>query len=650
MNRDSSHLIWLFCALHCVPNREAGRINSPARLLWLCTLFIPPILRDSTMQVTAVWVVAAVALATHAPRADADSLPLVLMDATIVDPPVGSIIGGGLVELAVLPSSPAAVTTRWTLCAQASDLANTSCITCEAFTSGSVAERPACKIEVTTGEVGVIEPRVWATGTADAPFDKLRTLVMGPSSAKTRLGVLVSTPIEVFRLGVSELWQRPFETSKSWWGRSTAPALSNARTAAQEAELLDEPAVALPMSAPPAPPLSLRRHSTFLGPTLPSPIAASQQPRVGGSKRVLVAVVAGARGANVVDASLSSLQASLGATRGLDILLMTYDGTDWEQVASEGAAARRAGDASAPLQTWASEATVVRRRGHMKWWFIKRFVSPALAASGEYGWVLVLDEDALLAASFDGDGFFATLEQHKAVMGQPMHADASETSFGFLQEAGALRMARTEGKGWDGGNTLDGLPVPPAVAEDDVQPGAPDGWGNPQAGEAEVLWTTMVECGPVSAFRADAWPCVWELLQADLTSGFGYDLVWASRCARDEEGIASKAGPGLRAAVTLHHRLEHADLGTASSLHAGFFRRAVGEGLVLFERLRAAAAHAAELAEAQERVVMADPRGMQSDEPADASELIRKALRVDQAQGVMPMEPRVIGVGRRSSV
>jgi hypothetical protein len=564
------------------------------------------------------------------------------MDVTIVDPPKGSIVGGGLVELSVLPSPEAATPDGWTLCAQASDLANTSCIVCEPLAAQNASASAACNIEVATGEMGVIEPRVWAASTIDTTVDQLRGLVTGPSSAQTQLGVLVSTPIEVFRLGLTDVWQRPFETSKSWWGRSTAPALTNAMVAAQDAELLAEPAAHGPIPAPASPPLALRRHATFLGASLPAEAAPRKLP-TRSEQRVLVAVVAGARAAEVVDASLASLHSSLGGTRGLDILFMSYDGTDWEGVARQGAERRAAaGGRSASADLWTEEATFVKRKNHMKWWFVKRFVSPALASSGAYGWVLVLDEDALLTPSFDADGFFSTLELHGAKMGQPMHADASETSFGFLQESGAKHMAESEGAGWQGGNTIDGIAI--RMAEKDSQ----DSSAGNEVGVPDLLWVTMVECGPVTAFRADAWACVWDLLQSDLTSGFGYDLVWASRCARDAEGISQQAGPGIRAAVTLHHRLEHTDLGTASSVHAGFFRRAVGEGLVLFERLRAQAAEAVQVtAQDEDRVFLA---GEEPKSPADASELLRKALDVDQVMGVMPMEPRVIGVGRRAEL
>ncbi|EGD78024.1 hypothetical protein PTSG_09662 [Salpingoeca rosetta] len=45
-------------------------------------------------------------------------------------------------------------------------------------------------------------------------------------------------------------------------------------------------------------------------------------------------------------------------------------------------------------------------------------------------------------------------------------------------------------------------------------------------------WTTFIECGPFVSFMADAWRCVYDLVQGDLGSGWGLDYKWCAY-ARD---------------------------------------------------------------------------------------------------------------------
>jgi len=607
-----------------------------------------------------------VALAACAAKVLAEGPGLVRVPVTIVDPPNGSFVGGGLLELGVAPHAALSADAAWTLCVRGGEGGNTSCIAC-----GPAADAPrgsACLISASVDRAGPTTASVWAVLGTDATVPQLSALVLGPASTTTTLGVLAMTPREVVALPASaEARAAPPSTSQSWWGRSTREAVAEAVRAAEEqvraareADAQDgkhggssaiagddghgalpaqfaTSAVPVPASVPRPAPLSLRRHRTFLGPDLaaeaeeaarlereiaaeeagaPAPLASSLP--------VLVAVAAGARGAAVVNETLWRLHSALSRTRGLDVLVLAYDATDWDAVAAGGAAGGVAG-------TWAEDATVVRRRGHMKWWLVKRFLHPDLASSGAYGWVLILDEDAALGPRFSPEAFFRSLERHGVLIGQPLHADASNTSFPFLQRGHARALVALEGYKWRGDNTLEGAPTGRS--------------GREEGTSAAVLWTTMVECGPVTAFDAQAvWPCVWGLLEPDLASGFGYDLLWASACAAGNQGAAvagedgsagsggkAAVGPAARAGVVLSQELRHVDLGTASGERAGFFRRSVAEALVLFERRRR---------DAGQDVADGGPMT-----PGRAMASLRLALRSGAEAAAFPEEPRVVGVG-----
>ena len=660
----------------------------------------------------------ALALAAAAATAAGEVTSLV-PQCRITGPPNGTFLGGPLIELEVATPSEALAppagdapetVVPWTLCARGSGIANTSCIVCglpeaeagpedaAGASSGAAAAQGAaarCVISVTVPAAGRVAPAVWAGVGAFGTMQELSLMVSKPPCATANVSILAMTPREVLALSpAAGVRASPPSTSQAWWGRSTQQAIEAAVVAGQRASArlpAEEASTAvqgLPEAVPQPPPLSLRAHTGFLGPHS-APAASGEEP-ASAALPVLVAVAAGAKGASVVNDTLSALHSRLGGGRGMDVVVFAYDDTDWSAVAAGCAAAdgarvegctgplsppaRAAGSGSSSSAdgavsdgasldgasswngTWADDATVVRRRGHMKWWFAKRFLHPALVSDGAYSWVLVLDEDAALEGSFDAEAFFATLERHGARMGQPAHADGSETSFPFLQAKTARAVAQAEGKQWHGANTLDGEAVAGGGA------GAADGDAAGPEGRAEVLWTTMAECGPAVAFRAaDAWPCVWGLLESDLTSGFGYDLVWGTACAAESDVSGSGRGggaeasedaseegaggvePPVRAAVTLEHALRHVDLGTASGSSVGFFRRAVAEGLVLFERRRQRAAAEALLSESGsgDGLAAAPPLshewGVQAMQGAMAAGL-----------GTFPSEPQVLGVGRAS--
>eukprot|EP00730_Choanoeca_flexa_P015671 TRINITY_DN7247_c0_g5_i1.p1 TRINITY_DN7247_c0_g5~~TRINITY_DN7247_c0_g5_i1.p1 ORF type:complete len:373 (+),score=27.62 TRINITY_DN7247_c0_g5_i1:88-1206(+) len=58
-------------------------------------------------------------------------------------------------------------------------------------------------------------------------------------------------------------------------------------------------------------------------------------------------------------------------------------------------------------------------------------------------------------------------------------------------------------------------------------------------------WTSTVEVGPLVSFTAEAWQCVYDLVQGDLGSGWGLDYYWCVY-ARDVCGLGYPAGKMAR--------------------------------------------------------------------------------------------------------
>lgn len=203
------------------------------------------------------------------------------------------------------------------------------------------------------------------------------------------------------------------------------------------------------------------------------------------------------------------------------VMLFVYDGSDWHDVAS-----------------LLPSTTVIQRPGQMKWWYVKRFLPPSLIPMSVYDFVVILDEDAVLPPSFDAVNFFRLVKQHNLHLAQPAHAtEASGTRLEPFLVA--------DHPGFDVRLRSDG---------------------------AVGYRTNFVECGPFVVVSSQAWPCIWELLQADLVTGYGYDLVWSSVCAAHSTGVIHS------------HPLLHANAKSAST-RPNFFSKSVGEAIVLFDRV-----------------------------------------------------------------
>ena len=178
-------------------------------------------------------------------------------------------------------------------------------------------------------------------------------------------------------------------------------------------------------------------------------------------------------------------------------------------------------------QEWFDRVIVVTAIKQMKWWFIKRFVTPSMMAS--YDYVFVVDADCDMS-SLDGTAFVRDLARNGVQIGQPAHS------------------------------------------QDSFQPQYPFLIANNKNLNKIGMWSNFIESGPLVAFSRDVWSCVWDLLQPDLTSGYGYDLVWVPACAN---------GQG---AVLYRHVIHHMNEKSASH-RPNFVGRSVGEAHEFFKRI-----------------------------------------------------------------
>lgn len=175
-------------------------------------------------------------------------------------------------------------------------------------------------------------------------------------------------------------------------------------------------------------------------------------------------------------------------------MLFQYDKSDWTS--------------SAP---WADKVIRIQYPHQMKWWYLKRFVTPQALDNFEY--LISLDDDVALD-NIDMDKMIAIFRRHNIDLGQP-----AQTGSGFAY--------------WHNQVQQHHAPETHRVGR----------------------WVDFVECGPFTVISRQMWQsCIWDMVQEDLTSGIGLDLVWGGHC--NKQGFN-------RYAVIDKYPVIHLDLKTA---------------------------------------------------------------------------------------
>lgn len=178
--------------------------------------------------------------------------------------------------------------------------------------------------------------------------------------------------------------------------------------------------------------------------------------RRAGQVRSLVMIVSGRAASDRVDRIIRHW-----GTDRYDWIVCDYDGTDWGHFA------------------WADSVVIVHTRRQMKFWYLKRFVTPWTAQLYEFLHFLDADVDADAQNRFDPVAYEAALSAHGVLIAQP--ALSSSTNHMIVRRVAGPHVGR---------------------------------------------WTDFVECGPFFTISRRAYRCVWRYWADRAVSGYGIDLFW----------------------------------------------------------------------------------------------------------------------------
>jgi len=219
-------------------------------------------------------------------------------------------------------------------------------------------------------------------------------------------------------------------------------------------------------------------------------------------RKSLVAIPAGKKSQPHVDKIVQSF-----GLQNFSFILFHYDDSNWDAF------------------PWYKSVLSLRGPPQMKWWYMKRFLTPAIAMAYEY--IFPWDDDVSLTDEFDPSGFVSLLREYDIQMAHPA-----------LQEGGTTWSIMFQ-----------------QVASKDVG----------------GRFVNFIECG-TPVFSSALWnSCIWGLLYGDLTSGWGYDLIWYERCGNPRTAVIDR--------YPMHHRKS----GQASSLPDTIYNP-VREETTMYER------------------------------------------------------------------
>lgn len=224
----------------------------------------------------------------------------------------------------------------------------------------------------------------------------------------------------------------------------------------------------------------------------PSPVSPTE----------LLTITVGAKMMSNVDAIVNAFNAEK-----TQVVLFHYDGVV---------------DAWNDAYEWSRRAVHVSAPKQSKWWFAKRFLHPDIVHPYERVWVWDEDIDVtgagVLHDAFDPEAYVAVAERHGLEISQPALIAGKgawpitrriSVSPGTVNVSSEIPEMHRFGKDWRGEACLDDG----GVAR--LRP--------PCAAYVEIM---------VPVFSRRAWRCVWNMIQNDLTHGWGLDLTWHT-CAAD---------------------------------------------------------------------------------------------------------------------
>lgn len=239
------------------------------------------------------------------------------------------------------------------------------------------------------------------------------------------------------------------------------------KTCAVDLEKEKAPKYKLP--SPYYPPEFERMYPDMFGPR-PKPLVPKH--------KVLFVMPVGTGGQGNIDTIIRQL----GTTK-FTYILLHYDDTDWSQY------------------SWNHDVIHITMHRQMKWWYLKRFITPLVTDFYEY--IYVMDEDCILPDTWDNENFLDIARRNDLDIFQPSHNNSLH------------KIIKT-------------------------RPG--------KVGR----FTNFVEVGPFTIMSARGYECVWNMLLPDAVGGWGYDLFFENYC-------------NLTMAIIDEMPIYHADAKTASS-------------------------------------------------------------------------------------
>jgi len=174
---------------------------------------------------------------------------------------------------------------------------------------------------------------------------------------------------------------------------------------------------------------------------------------------------------------------------------------------------------------WTAAAIHICAERQTKWWFAKRFLTPAVAS--RYRLVAIWDEDLGVEESFDFARYVDIVTTHGLEISQP--AVIGPVSWPITMRVPGIELHKhSKYKSNSELCTPEDMHVPPCGAMVEVQ-------------------------APV--FTTAAWQCVWLLLQNDLVHAFGIDMAWHVCATADGKGSSSDAAEhmGIVDATPVEH-------------------------------------------------------------------------------------------------
>ncbi|XP_054791186.1 uncharacterized protein LOC129296622 isoform X2 [Prosopis cineraria] len=144
--------------------------------------------------------------------------------------------------------------------------------------------------------------------------------------------------------------------------------------------------------------------------------------------------------------------------------------------------------------SWSDSAIHISAINQTKWWFAKRFLHPDIVA--DYNYIFLWDED-LGVENFDPERYLSIVEEEGLEISQPaLDAEKSTLNHKLTARWGGSKVHRMYHK-LTGNARCD----------------------NPSIGSPCIGWVEMM--APV--FSRKSWPCVWYMIQNDLTHAWGLD-------------------------------------------------------------------------------------------------------------------------------